>query len=297
MNRLIRTGLLYGNLTPVDTPALVERYNRALEHLTGKRTALTDFHVDISGYSPEVADELGDRQYLNLNGVNRQLILLTTRQKTAPLLEASFSTTRAILRDFIDANEAALFALTARDAVAGELVNGVFRLDSAARLMEVRRVSVEADTASGTLRDAAALSGKADRFLSEEDAWFDDQLIAEMTELARRTGDVTRNPVTLKQTKFTQDNFWTAHLGGAYLFSAVDSPAIIARDPERLTGAALPVIGLDAARDLAAWLHGNGLVQALTHARGVDAAAILRRKMDCMVVETAGGEEDLCTRR
>lgn len=287
MNRLIRTGLIYGNLIRVDTPALVERYNRALQHLIGKRSELTDFHVDISGYSPEVADELGDTQYLNHNGVNRQFILLTTRQKTAPLLEASFSTTRAILRKFIDANEAALFALTARDAVAGELVNGVFLMDSPAKLMDVRRVTVEADTASGTLRDASALSERADRFLEEEDAWFDDKLIAEMIELAHRTGDVTRNPVQLKETSYTQDNFWTSHLGGAYLFSAVDSRGIVARDPAQLQGSTLPVIGFDARRDLAAWLHGNGLVQPLTQASGVDAAAILRRKMDFIVVDTA----------
>ena len=83
MNRLIQAGLMYANLTRVDTPALVERYNRALHHLTGKRTALTEFAIDISGYSPEVADEMGDPHYLNRNGVNRQFILLSTRQSKA----------------------------------------------------------------------------------------------------------------------------------------------------------------------------------------------------------------------
>ena len=49
MMRLIKAGLMYGNLYEVSTPALVERYNRALEHLTGKRTELTEFHIDIVG--------------------------------------------------------------------------------------------------------------------------------------------------------------------------------------------------------------------------------------------------------
>ncbi len=52
MKRLIEKGLMFGNLIPVDSPALVERYNRALKALTGKATKLTDFHIDISGYSP-----------------------------------------------------------------------------------------------------------------------------------------------------------------------------------------------------------------------------------------------------
>ena len=60
MHRLIERGLMFGNLIHIDSPVLVERYNRALKHLTGKTTALSDFHIDISGYSPEVGDELGD---------------------------------------------------------------------------------------------------------------------------------------------------------------------------------------------------------------------------------------------
>ena len=68
MKRLIEKGLMFGNLIEVSSPALIERYNRALKHLTGKVTALTDFHIDISGYSPEIGDELGDDLYLNHNG-------------------------------------------------------------------------------------------------------------------------------------------------------------------------------------------------------------------------------------
>ena len=113
MIHLIQKGLMFGNLIAVDSSALIERYNRALKALTGKETALTDFHIDISGYSPEVGDELGDHLYLNKNGMNRQFILLSTEQKEAPLLNAKFSTSRGILTKFIEENEAQLFSLTA----------------------------------------------------------------------------------------------------------------------------------------------------------------------------------------
>jgi hypothetical protein len=84
VKRLIEKGLMFGGLVPVEG-VLVERYRRALKHLTGKDSALPDFPRDISGYSPEVGDELGDDAYLNREGVNRQFILLTTDQKRAPL--------------------------------------------------------------------------------------------------------------------------------------------------------------------------------------------------------------------
>src|SRR6056297_429287 len=160
---------MFGNLIHVASPALVERYNRALTHLTGKTTALTDFYVDISGYSPEVGHELGDDLYLNHAGVNRQFILLTTDQRQAPLLNAQFSTSRGILKQFIEENEPALFALTARDAVAGELVNSVYDMSSPERLFDIRRITVEADTTNGALRQADKLDEKVERFMTEED--------------------------------------------------------------------------------------------------------------------------------
>ncbi|SEI61384.1 hypothetical protein SAMN05421762_3294 [Pseudooceanicola nitratireducens] len=287
MNRLIRLGLMFGNLIPVTSPALVDRYNRALEHLTGKTTTLTDFHIDISGFSPEVGEELDDPLYLNENGCNRQFILLTTAQKTAPLLNASFSTSRHILRQFIETNEAQLFALTARDAVAGELLNSVFSVTNPARLNDIRKIEIEADTTTGLVRDAEKLGQLSDRFLGEEDGWFDDVLIGEMISMAKRTGDVTRNPVRLKQMVFEQENFWTAHFGGTYLFRSTP-PTAITETAARLEGAGLgDVIEKRDTNRIARFLADNALVEPIIKARGIDGTAILRQKMDFIVVDAA----------
>ena len=94
--RLVKNGLMFGNLVEIKSTALVERYNRALEQLMGKTTALTEFHIDIAGYSPEIGHELGDDLYLNPNGANQMFIILSTDQKTAPLLNSKFSTSRSI---------------------------------------------------------------------------------------------------------------------------------------------------------------------------------------------------------
>ncbi len=302
MNRLIRHGLMFGNLFHVDSPALVERYNRALEHLTGKRTQLTDFHIDISGYSPEVGDDLSDQEYLNHQGVNRQFILLSMEQRTAPLLNMKFSTSRGILRQFIAENEAQLFALTARDAVAGELVNSVYDVSTPARLFDIRRVEIEADTTAGTVRDAEKLGQMVDRFKSEPDGWFDDVLIAEMITLAGKTGDVVRNPVRLKRMSFDQRNFWTAHFGGLYLFQDVEHPAVIAPVGKDHLGK-LPIkYVFDAGNrnQIAQFFDLNGLTETIVEGRRKErAAAILRQKMDFILIDAVadqGGDLSGATR-
>ena len=289
MKRLIEKGLMFGNLIRVDSPALIERYNRALESLTGKRTQLTDFHIDISGYSPELGDELGDHLYLNPNGVNRQFIILTTEQVKAPLLNARFSTSRGILRQFIAENEAKLFALTAHDAVAGELDNSVFAVDTPAKLFDIRKITVTADTTQSHVANARALAEKIERFQKEDGAWYDDVLIAEMITLAQKTGDVTRNPIDLARPTYSQANFWTAHFGGLYIFRDVEHPAAISVRPKQELGP-LPIANsfdFSEPNGIATFLELNGLVEPVIKARGVDGAAILRQKMDFILVDAA----------
>ena len=289
MKRLIEKGLMFGNLIEVSSPALVERYRRALRHLTGKDTALTEFHVDISGYSPEIGDELGDDLYLNPNGCNRQFILLTTAQRGAPLLNMKFSTSRGILGQFIAANEAQLFALTARDAVAGELENSVYEVSSPARLFDMRRVTVRADTTAAHVRDAGKLAALIARFRAEPDGWRDEALIAEMIALAQKTGDVTRAPIHLPEMAFEQPNFWTSHFGGIYIFREARFPAVISALPKASLGAVplSPVMDLGDRTAIADWLARNGMVELIVQARGADVAALLRQKMDFILVEAA----------
>ncbi|MFV2051865.1 DUF6638 family protein [Aliiroseovarius sp. YM-037] len=292
MKRLITRGLMFGNLVEVSSPALVERYNRALEKLTGKRTQLPDFHIDISGYSPEVGDELGDHLYLNQGGCNRQFILLTTEQKSSPLLNTRFSMSRGILRQFIEENEPQLFALTTRDAVAGELLNSVYDVSDPTRLFDIRKITIEADTTGSHVREAAKLTALIDRFREEEDAWWDDVLIADMIGLAKTTGDVTRNPVDLKNQTFTQENFWTAHFGGLYIFRGMQHPAAISAADRRELGN-LPIkytFDFGDRNQIAKFLDYNDLVEPIVKARGVDAAAILQQKMDFIVVDLVAGE-------
>ena len=289
MKRLIQKGLMFGNLVEVSSPQLIERYNRALKHLTGKQTALKDFHIDISGYSPEIGDELGDDLYLNPNGCNRQFILLTTSQKSAPLLNMKFSTARGILQQFIETNESQLFALTARDAVAGELQGSVYEVSSAAKLLDIRQITIEADTIGGHVADAEKLAKLIDRFRGDPDGWRDDVLVADMIALAKKTGDVTRVPISLPAMTFQQPSFWTSHFGGLYVFRDVKFPAVISTAPRETLGTMpiSPVMDITSRNQIAEWLERNGLVEPIVQARGMDAAGVLRQKMDFVLVDAA----------
>lgn len=294
MMRLLKYGLMFGNLVEVTSPALVGRYNRALKHLVGKETALTEFHIDISGYSPEIGEEFGDDLYLNPNGCNRQFILLTTDQKSAPLLNAQFSTSRSILRNFIYENEEGLFALTAREAVAGEMMNSVFKVSTPNDLFQINQVEIEADTVQSHVAEAKTLQAYIDKFMNEDDAWWDDVLIAQMIELAKHTGNIQRNPVKLKAKSYAQGNYFTSHFGGIYVFRDVETPTVIARKYSDAL-ANLPVeniLTFDDRYGITQFLNRCGLAEPIIPASNNVAAAIIKQKIDFIIIATAASLGD-----
>jgi len=294
MMRLVRRGLMYGNLIEVTSPAMVGRYNRALKHLTGKETKLAEFHVDISGFSPEIGDELNDNLYLNHKGCNRQFILLTTDQKTAPLLNSHFSTSRTILRDYIDDNEQELFALTAREAVAGELMNSVFEVNDPNDLFKINQVTVESDTIQEHVADAKALQGHLDTFMNDNDAWWDDVLIAQMIEIAKRTGNIQRNPIKLNNKTYSQGNYYTNHFGGIYVFKDAKMPTVIAREwSDGLKDLPIDnVLTFEDRKGIAQFLYYTKFTELIASKPDDETASILQQKLDFITIATAAGEGD-----
>ncbi len=294
MMRLVKNGLMFGNLIKISSPALVARYNRALKHLTGLETSLTEFHIDISGYSPEIGDELEDQLYLNPNGCNRQFILLTTDQKKAPLLNLKFSTSRTIIRDYIEENEEELFALTAREAVAGELLNSVFQINKPADLFHINQIEIEADTVQEHVAEATALQGHIDTFMKEDDAWWDDVLIADMIELAKRTGNIQRHPIKLKPKVYAQGNYYANHFGGIYIFRDTEIPTVIAREysPSLKN---LPVENILTFKDrdkIASFLNSHQLAEPIVSERNENVTAIIQQKIDFITIATAASAGD-----
>lgn len=288
MKRLIEKGLMFGNLIRVDSTAWVGLYNRALKKVIGRETALSEFHIDIGGYSPEVGDELGDMDYLAPEGGERQFILLTTEQKTAPMLNAGLSVLRDVLRRFIVENESQLFSLTARDAVLGQIDDQVWQLTGPADLPNIRRLTISADTTGNHVAEADRLAAMIETFRTEPDAWCDDVLIARMIEQARKSGDVLRNPVRLAHTAFDVPDFWTADHGGVYLVRSSKEPAMIFADPaEAAEVKGILTLTLDERHKLAAWLARNALAEPIISARGADAAPILRQKIDFVLADAA----------
>ena len=295
MHRLAENDLIYGNLFEISTPILRNRYNRALELLHGRPTALKRFRIDQSGFSPEIAEELDDPSYLNPQGCNRMFILLTVEQAYLPLLDVTFSCSRDILKRFIADNREALFGLTARDAVFGELEDSVYKISNLADITSIKNIRVKVRTPRKLVMKAHRLARHIAEFKDSDTAWNDDNRLTEMIELATEVGDVRANSLVPGVLRYEHADFYTSHLDGLYVFNGTRKPTLVhcggtdtktKAHTDKTTG--FRHVPISDRKALAGFLIGDGLIERI-HDRDVpDSVDILREKLELIALAHAG---------
>jgi hypothetical protein len=231
MNRLYDNELIYGRLLEVSQPHLIARYNTALKAFGLAPVTLERFFIDQTGFSPQVAEALGDDHYLDPMGVNRRFIILTPAQEELPVVHTAFSNTAQLMHEFFAANRRAINALTIKDVIHGEIEDSVAEVRSIDDLLSIEDVTFKVSAGEGLLEKAAELRQLADRLVKENDAWRDDAMLNRMVELAQAAGDIRDNPLVPETVVFRHDAFWTSHFGGLYVFIDEKLTTVVC-DPE-----------------------------------------------------------------
>ena len=231
MKRLYDTELIYGRLLAITQPHLIERYNKALKAFALPETKLESFDIDKTGFSPQVANELGDPDYLDPNGINRRFIILTPAQATLPVVHTCFSNTEALVYEFYNANSRAIQALTIKDVIYGEIEDNVTVVKDIEDLLSIEQVEFKVLSADDVLGKAAELRSLVDRLKTEPDAWRNDAMLDHMVDLAKIAGDIRENRLVPDKVVFRHDVFWTSHFGGCYVFNDERTTTVIC-DPD-----------------------------------------------------------------
>ncbi|WP_353644901.1 DUF6638 family protein [Mesorhizobium sp. WSM2239] len=230
MELLRANELIYGRLLPVEEPHLIERYNKALKAFGLKPTKLEKFDIDRTGFSPQIAEELGDPHYLDPNQVNRRFIILTPAQADLPVVHTAFSNTSQLVYEFFAKNSRAIDALTIKDVIYGEIEDSVSRVEDIEDLISINQVEFRVLSAEDVLGKASELATLVDRLKQEPDAWRDNKMLERMVELAKVTGDIRENALVPDQVIFRHNAFWTSHFGGLYVFIDKDMTTVVS-DP------------------------------------------------------------------
>lgn len=227
MDLLRDNELIYGRLLRIEEPHLIERYNRALKAFGLKPVTLETFDIDRTGFSPQVAEALGDYNYLDPNEVNRRFIILTPAQIDLPVVHTAFSNTSQLVYEFFAKNSRAIDALTIKDVIYGEIEDSVQKVEDVEDLLSINQVEFKVLSAGDVLGKAAELGKLVDRLKQEPEGWRDNAMLERMVELAKICGDIRENALVPDQVIFRHNTFWTSHFGGLYVFIDPDIITVI----------------------------------------------------------------------
>lgn len=227
MKLLYENDLIYGRLLEVSQDYLVQRYRKAMAGFGLRPTELDQFHIDMTGFSPEIANEMDDQNYLDPLGVNRRFVVLSPEQEHLPVVHTQFSNTGELMHRFFQDNERALRAITIKDALYGEIDDPIARVEDIEDILSIEEVQFEVKSADELLDKANELRSLADRLEASETAWRDDGLINRMVELAAKTGDIRHNKLVPDHLVFEQGSFWANHFGGIFIFKDERTTTVI----------------------------------------------------------------------
>src|SRR5690606_23948508 len=230
MDLLRDNELIYGRLLAIEEPHLIERYNKALKAFGLKPTQRERIEIDRTGFSPQVAEDLGDIHYLDPNQINRRFIILTPQQADLPVVHTAFSNTSQLLYEFLTANARVINALTIKDVIYGEIEDSVTKVGDIEDLLSINQVEFRVLSAEDVTGKATELATLVDRLKQEPEAWRDTVMLEHMVELAKVTGDIRLNALVPDQVIFRHNAYWTSHFGGLYVFVDPDMTTVIS-DP------------------------------------------------------------------
>lgn len=219
--------LAFVDLMLIKTPHLIRRYNSALLETCGLETKLNEFHIDCTGFSPEIAEELGDEDYLNPNGVNKRFIIVSIHQEKLPIVRQHFSSTVQFLKEFMRDNRRELLTLSAQDAIYGELDNNIYKIESISDVLNADEVTIRIDTPKKLIKTAKALIKRINDLKEQDiDQWLRVDNLQELADMTRHTGNVQHNSIIPSVNKYRKQCFFTHHYGGLYVFKGFPEGAI-----------------------------------------------------------------------
>ena len=230
MQKLKQANLYRSELIPV-SGKLVERYNKCLKTLGFKETKLKSFSIDGVGWSPEIAEEKNDMQYLNHGEANPHGIIISPLQKGKPVYLPFHSFDREMMQHVFRTHGRKINDITRDSAICIDF-------DQAIDVFYEPLDVLKYDDVSITFRLIDQLEDKqkeqlrlVDKF-NHGNNFIDEDLHQELLDSAKAYGDLRNRDLRLHALHFTTGSFYTRAFGGVYLLRDFIKPIVVFEDKE-----------------------------------------------------------------
>ncbi|MFA6526285.1 MAG: DUF6638 family protein [Candidatus Buchananbacteria bacterium] len=222
MENLVKAGLFGNGLTPVRTPALVDRYNECLKFLGLDPTTLDAFDIDGIGWSPQIAQALGDNYYLTRGSADQLAIILSPDQRHKPIYFPFTSFDRQLMCAYFDAFSSAISDITSTSGICLHIDSEMTDYESPADLLLIDYVMVRT-IADDLTKGAQEQKNLVQEFGASDLAWFDPKLRQKIAESSALWGDMRFRQVEIGDWRFDGlSSFFTRAFDGVFIFRQME---------------------------------------------------------------------------
>lgn len=225
MDKLKTAGLYQSELIPI-SGRLVERYNDCLRTLGFKTTSLTLFSIDGIGWSPEVAEEKNDVNYLNHGDANPHGIIISPLQKGKPVYLPFHTFDRAMMKFIFETYEEKIKQITLDSAICLDFDQDIDVFYEPLDILKYNHISIQFRLTNQLKRRQKEQLQLIEEFRSDNN-FIDVALHDKLLESAKQYGDLRFRDLELPELHFKTDSFYTRAFGGVYVLRDFIAPIVV----------------------------------------------------------------------
>ncbi|WP_407557222.1 DUF6638 family protein [Winogradskyella sp. 4-2091] len=225
MNKLKQANLYRSELIPI-SGKLVERYNKCLKTLGFKATKLTSFYIDGIGWSPEVAEEKNNTQYLNHGDANPHGIIISPLQKGKPVYLPFHSFDKEMMQHIFRTHGQKINDITRDSAICIDFDQNIDVFYEPLDILKYDNVNITfrlIDNLEQVQKDQLKL---VDKFRTENN-FIDENIHQELLNSAKTFGDLRNRDLSLHPLHFSTDSFFSRAFDGVYLLRDFIKPIVV----------------------------------------------------------------------
>lgn len=230
MQKLKQANLYRSELIPV-SGKLVERYNKCLKTLGFTETKLKSFSIDGVGWSPEVAEEKKNTQYLNHGDANPHGIIISPLQKGKPVYLPFHSFDREMMQQVFRTHGQKINDITRDSAICIDFDQNIDVFYEPLDVLKYDNVNITfrlIDNLEDKQREQLML---VDKFKTGNN-FIDENIHQQLLDSAKTYGDLRKRDLNLYPLHYSTGSFFTRAFNGVYILRDFIKPIVVFEDKE-----------------------------------------------------------------
>jgi hypothetical protein len=225
----LKTANLYQSELIQISGKLVERYNECLYTLGFTKTKLENFSIDGIGWSPEIAEEQNNINYLNHGDANPNGIIISPLQKDKPVYMPYHSFDREMMKHIFKEYGNKINSITRDSAICLDFDQDIDAFYEPLDILKYENITISFRLINDLDKIQREQLALVETF-KQGNNFIDEELHEKLLDSAKKYGDLRNRDLSLEPLQFKANSFYSRAFGGVYVLRDFITPIVVFED-------------------------------------------------------------------